>query len=63
MVLTFGAADDATFQLAVAYPRGGDAVTLRALSQRESQMWMHAIHGAAKRCRDAQRRAARKSRG
>ncbi|CDO71918.1 hypothetical protein BN946_scf184940.g65 [Trametes cinnabarina] len=55
--------DDTTFQLAVAYPRGGDSITLRAASARECQTWMYAIHSAAKRCREAQRRAARKSRG
>ncbi|KAI0628815.1 hypothetical protein C8Q77DRAFT_1281081 [Trametes polyzona] len=58
-----GGKDDATFQLAVTYPRGGDEVTLRAATPRESQAWMQAIHTAAKRSRDAQRRAARKSRG
>ncbi|KAI0373139.1 hypothetical protein BV20DRAFT_1042030 [Pilatotrama ljubarskyi] len=55
--------DDSTFQIAVSYPRGGDAVALRAPSARESQMWMYAIHNASKRCREAQRRAAKKSRG
>ncbi|KAI8974238.1 hypothetical protein BD414DRAFT_498547 [Trametes punicea] len=55
--------DNTTFQLAVSYPRGGDAVTLRAASPRECQSWMYAIHGAAKQCREAQRRAARMSRG
>ncbi|KAI0781525.1 hypothetical protein BD413DRAFT_505992 [Trametes elegans] len=58
-----GARDDTAFQLAVSYPRGGDAVSLRATSARECQLWMQAIHSAAKRSRDAQRRAARKSRG
>ncbi|KAI0668336.1 hypothetical protein C8Q78DRAFT_1173775 [Trametes maxima] len=58
-----GARDDTTFQLAVSYPRGGDAVTLRATSARECQLWMQAIHRAAKRSREAQHRAARKSRG
>ncbi|KAI9069473.1 hypothetical protein FKP32DRAFT_1617176 [Trametes sanguinea] len=55
--------DDTTFQLAVSYPRGGDSITLRATSPREAQTWMYAIHGAAKRCREAQRRAAKKARG
>ncbi|KAI0657182.1 hypothetical protein C8Q70DRAFT_1005943 [Cubamyces menziesii] len=55
--------DDSAFQLAVSYPRGGDAITLRAATPRECQSWMYAIHSAAKRCREAQRRAARKSRG
>ncbi|KAI0333129.1 hypothetical protein GY45DRAFT_1320068 [Cubamyces sp. BRFM 1775] len=55
--------DESAFQLAVSYPRGGDAITLRAATPRECQSWMYAIHGAAKRCRDAQRRAAKKSRG
>ncbi|KAH9890504.1 hypothetical protein C8Q73DRAFT_651881 [Cubamyces lactineus] len=55
--------DDSAFQLAVSYPRGGDAITLRAANPRDCQSWMYAIHGAAKRCREAQRRAAKKSRG
>ncbi|PIL33059.1 transporter [Ganoderma sinense ZZ0214-1] len=53
--------DDLTFQVAVAYPRGGDTISLRASSARDCQMWMQAIQNASKRCNEAQRRATRHS--
>ncbi|TFK83146.1 hypothetical protein K466DRAFT_272822 [Polyporus arcularius HHB13444] len=55
--------DDQTFQLVVAYPRGGDSVGLRASSVRECQTWMEAIYNASKRCREVQRRTTGRSRG
>nr|VWP01440.1 NAD-dependent protein deacylase (EC (Regulatory protein SIR2 homolog) [Ganoderma boninense] len=55
--------DDLTFQVAVAYPRGGDTISLRASSARDCQVWMQAIQAASKRCNDAQRRATRRSKG
>ncbi|TFK77938.1 hypothetical protein K466DRAFT_124152 [Polyporus arcularius HHB13444] len=58
-----GARDDQTFQLVVAYPRGGDSVGLRASSVRECQAWMEAIYNASKRCREVQRRTTGRSRG
>lgn len=50
-----------TFQISLAYPRGGDAVALRATSVRECQLWMQTIDEASLRCREAEKRAARKA--
>jgi hypothetical protein len=55
-----GATDDMTFQIALAYPRGGDTVSLRAMSVRDCQLWMQMIDDASKRCREAEKKAARR---
>jgi len=51
-----GSRDDLTFQVAIAYPRGGDAVALRATSARDCQLWMQAIDNASRLCREAERK-------
>jgi actin cytoskeleton-regulatory complex protein PAN1 len=53
--------DDMTFQIALAYPRGGDAVSLRATSIRDCQLWMQMIDDASRRCREAEKRAVRRT--
>ncbi|KAF7323342.1 hypothetical protein HMN09_00115100 [Mycena chlorophos] len=52
--------DDRMFEIALPYPRGGDAVVLRAGSVRDCQLWMDAIDAAAKKCKEAEKRALRK---
>lgn len=47
--------DDLTFQIAMAYPRGGDAIVLRAMSVRDCQLWMQVIDEASRRCREAEK--------
>jgi len=54
-----GGRDDMTFQIALAYPRGGDVISLRAISVRECHLWMQMIDDASRRCREAEKRAAR----
>ncbi|KIK68649.1 hypothetical protein GYMLUDRAFT_36129 [Collybiopsis luxurians FD-317 M1] len=57
-----GNRDDLSFQVTLPYPRGGEAIGLRATSARDCQVWMQAIEDASRRCKDAERRAARKQR-
>lgn len=52
--------DDQAFQLSMAYPRGGDAIALRATSVRDCQLWMQMIDDASQKCRDAEKRTSRK---
>jgi actin cytoskeleton-regulatory complex protein PAN1 len=56
--LVIGDIDD-TFQITLFYPRGGDAVSLRATSVRDCQLWVQMVDNAAKRCREAEKKAAR----
>ena len=56
------AADEVSFQLSVAYPRGGDKLTLRASSPRERHNWMTDIEMASLKCREAEKAAALKAR-
>ncbi|OCH86200.1 hypothetical protein OBBRIDRAFT_797422 [Obba rivulosa] len=56
-----GGRDDLCFQITIAYPRGGDAIALRATSARDCQLWMQAIDHASHKCRDAEKRALRKA--
>ncbi|TCD66409.1 hypothetical protein EIP91_001400 [Steccherinum ochraceum] len=56
-----GHRDDLLFQVALAYPRGGDVISLRGTSARDCQQWMQAIDNASRKCREAQKRAARRS--
>ncbi|KAI0933423.1 hypothetical protein AcV5_005570 [Taiwanofungus camphoratus] len=51
-----GHRDDLTFQVAITYPRGGDAIALRATSARDCQLWMQAIDNASRVCREAERK-------
>ena len=53
-------ADETSFRVSKAYPRGGDAIVLRASSARECQAWLAEIEAAAQRCRDAERQQAAK---
>jgi len=54
---------DLDFQIALAYPRGGSVINLRASSARDAQNWMRTIEQARLRCIAAEKRAARKARG
>ena len=49
--------DDLSFQISIAYPRGGDAIALRASSARDCQVWMQAIQKSSVNCRDAEQKA------
>lgn len=51
--------DDTIFNLVRPYPRGGDAIRLRALSSRDCQSWMEAIDIACRKCKTAEKRAAK----
>ncbi|PPQ91776.1 hypothetical protein CVT25_000421 [Psilocybe cyanescens] len=51
---------DTAFTITQAYPRGGDAVALRALSARDCQQWVHEIVYGGKRARHAEERPVRK---
>lgn len=53
--------DDCTFKITQAYPRGGDSISLKALSARDCQQWIQEIDTSGRRCRHAEERAARKS--
>ncbi|KAF7972256.1 hypothetical protein HWV62_18572 [Athelia sp. TMB] len=55
--------DDMTFQISLAYPRGGDAVALRATSVRDCQLWMQAIDAACQKCREVEMKAAAATKG
>jgi hypothetical protein len=57
--LSIGDIDDVAFQITLSYPRGGDTVSLRATSVRDCQLWMQMIDHATKRCREAEKKAAR----
>ena len=48
-------ADELSFQLSVAYRRGGDAITLRAGSARERYTWVTDIERGSRTCKDAER--------
>ena len=52
--------DDLAFQIALAYPRGGDKINLKTTSARDCQLWMQALERASKKCREAERRAAQR---
>ncbi|KAF7298359.1 Actin cytoskeleton-regulatory complex protein [Mycena kentingensis (nom. inval.)] len=54
-----GGRDDTIFQVSLAYPRGGDAIVLRASSVRDCQLWMDAIEAAGRRCKEAEQKAIR----
>ncbi|KAI0261797.1 hypothetical protein BC834DRAFT_925418 [Gloeopeniophorella convolvens] len=58
-----GHRDDLSFQLSVAYPRGGDKIALRASSARECHLWMADIDMASRKCREAEKAAVVKARG
>ncbi|KAF7294543.1 Actin cytoskeleton-regulatory complex protein [Mycena indigotica] len=55
-----GNRDDTIFQVALPYPRGGDAVVLRASSVRDCQLWTDAIEAASRKCREAEKLGTRK---
>lgn len=44
----------------MAYPRGGDSISLRATSVRDCQLWMRMIDDASQKCRDAEKRTSKK---
>ena len=50
-----GVADELSFQLFVAYPRGGDKITLRASSTRERNLWMTEIEMTSLKCKEAEK--------
>ncbi|CCM04566.1 uncharacterized protein FIBRA_06747 [Fibroporia radiculosa] len=54
-----GGRDDLTFQVTIAYPRGGDTIALRATSARDCQLWMQAVDHASRICREAIRKQKR----
>ncbi|KAI9451971.1 hypothetical protein BJY52DRAFT_1295264 [Lactarius psammicola] len=54
--------DEVSFQLSIAYPRGGDKITLRASSPRERHHWMTDIEMTSWKCREAEKAAALKAR-
>ena len=62
MQLILPSPDDLAFQLALAYPRGGDKINLRATSARDCQVWMEAIEKAGRDARQAEKRAAKRRR-
>ncbi|KAJ7500362.1 hypothetical protein B0H11DRAFT_1908822 [Mycena galericulata] len=55
-----GGRDDMAFQISLPYPRGGEAIGLRASSVRDCQLWMNEIEAASRKCLEAEKRAARK---
>ncbi|KAH8977407.1 hypothetical protein EDB86DRAFT_3237574 [Lactarius hatsudake] len=55
--------DEVSFQLSIAYPRGGDKITLRASSSRERHNWMTDIEMTSWKCREAEKAAALRARG
>ncbi|KAG8943721.1 hypothetical protein FRC04_002553 [Tulasnella sp. 424] len=60
---TPGERDDLGFQLVLAYPRGGDIISVKAASARDCHQWMQAISQASEYCKSVERRAEqRKSR-
>ncbi|KAJ3827567.1 hypothetical protein F5880DRAFT_1609212 [Lentinula raphanica] len=55
-----GNRDDLGFQVVLPYPRGGEVIGLRATSVKDCQVWIQAIEDASRKCKDAEKRAARK---
>lgn len=53
--------DEVSFQLSVAYPRGGDKITLRASSPRDRHHWMTDIEMTSWKCKEAEKAAALKA--
>ncbi|KDQ59802.1 hypothetical protein JAAARDRAFT_56764 [Jaapia argillacea MUCL 33604] len=54
---TPGGRDDLTFQISLAFPRGGDVINLRAPSVRECQAWVKTIESVSRKCRETERKA------
>lgn len=52
--------DDLGFQLALAYPRGGDIISVKATSARDCHQWMQAISQASEYCKSVEQRAERR---
>lgn len=52
-----GGRDDNTFQIKLAYPRGGDVINLRATSVRDAHLWMTALESASRECRKTEKAA------
>ncbi|EGO21969.1 hypothetical protein SERLADRAFT_417338 [Serpula lacrymans var. lacrymans S7.9] len=48
--------DDLGFRLVLAYPRGGDTISLRVTSVRDCQTWISAVESASKKCRNVEKR-------
>jgi len=57
-----GHRDELSFQISVAYPRGGEKIMLRASSARERHLWMTDVETASRKCKDAERAVALKAR-
>ncbi|KAF8652812.1 hypothetical protein AX16_004163 [Volvariella volvacea WC 439] len=55
------AKDDVTFQVSQSYPRGGDALALKAPNARECQDWIRAIENSTRNCRLAEDEAAKRA--
>lgn len=60
--LSYLSADELSFQLSVAYRRGGDTITLRAGSARERYTWVTDIERGSWKCKEAERMGALKAR-
>ncbi len=58
----YSVADELSFQLSVAYRRGGDTITLRAGSARERYTWVTDIERASRKCKEAEKTGAFKAR-
>ncbi|KAJ3537063.1 hypothetical protein NM688_g6740 [Phlebia brevispora] len=52
--------DDLAFQIALAYPRGGDKINLKATSARDCQVWMQSLERASRKCREAEKSASQR---
>ncbi|KAF6758250.1 Dbl homology domain-containing protein [Ephemerocybe angulata] len=48
------------FQVYQPYPRGGDAISLKALTAKEYKQWVHDLESAIRKCRHAEERAVRR---
>ncbi|KAG8932121.1 hypothetical protein FRC01_000235 [Tulasnella sp. 417] len=52
--------DDLGLQLALAYPRGGDIISVKATSARECHQWIQVISQASEHCKSVEQRAERR---
>jgi hypothetical protein len=58
----YSVADELSFQLSVAYRRGGDTLSLRAGSARERYTWVTDIERASRKSKEAEKMGAFKAR-
>lgn len=52
--------DDVIFQINQPYPRGGDSITLKGTSVKDTMGWIHSVQQAARKCRHAAERASKR---